>query len=56
LSSSGVNADPTLKLVSVSKFLPNSRHVSDPRIKKVIKPTFMSLRPREWFNDCSLLF
>jgi hypothetical protein len=32
----------------------DSRHVSDPGIKKVIMPMFVPLRPKKWFNDCSL--
>jgi hypothetical protein len=47
----GVNANPTLKLVLADKFSPESRHVLDLGIKKVITPTFVSLRPNKWFND-----
>jgi hypothetical protein len=34
--------------------LADSRHYSDPGIKKVTKPTFVPLRPKKWFNDRSL--
>jgi hypothetical protein len=45
---SGVNVDPTLKLVFVI-----IRHDPDQGIKKVIMPTFMLLKPRKWFNILS---
>jgi hypothetical protein len=47
LPSSGVEANPTMKLVSVCKFSPDSRHDLDPGIKKVTKPTFVPLRPKK---------
>jgi hypothetical protein len=50
----GVQVDPTLKLISVCKFLPDSRHAPDPGFKRVITHTFVSLRPKKWFNDRSL--
>jgi hypothetical protein len=49
-----VTLDYTLKLVSVYKFSSDSRHVPDPEIKKVIKPTIVPLRQKKWFNDHSL--
>jgi hypothetical protein len=49
-----VNVDSTLKLASICKFSPDNRHVPDHGSKKVIMPTFMSLRQNEWFNDHSL--
>jgi hypothetical protein len=51
-----VNADPTLKLVFICKFSPDSRNVPDPGIKKAIMPTFMTLRSKKWLNARSLFF
>jgi hypothetical protein len=36
--------------------LPDSRHLPYPGIKKVIMPTFVSLRPKKWFNDHSVFY
>jgi hypothetical protein len=54
LLSSGINADLTPKLVSIYRCSLDSRLVPDPRIKRVIVPTFVLLRPKKRFNDFSL--
>jgi hypothetical protein len=54
LLSSGVNANPTLKLVSVCTCSLDSRRVPDHETKRVIMPIFVPLRPKKWFNDRSL--